>query len=107
VTINSRAKGAAGERELAAYLRDRGYEARRGQQFAGGPDSPDVIGIPGIHVEAKRCERGSLYDWLDQACADAGPSSLPLVCHRKNRRDWVAILKLDDFLTILKGRKLT
>ena len=102
MTINSRQKGKAGELELAAFLRERGYEARRGQQFSGGADSPDVIGIPGIHIEAKRTEAGSLYAWLDQAIRDAGTSKTPLVCHRRNRREWVAILRLDDFLTILK-----
>jgi hypothetical protein len=34
--INSRAKGAAGERELANYLREQGWKkARRTQQYAG------------------------------------------------------------------------
>ena len=99
--INSRAKGAAGERELAAFLRDHGYEAKRGQQFRGGSDSPDVVGLPGFHIEVKRVEKGALYDWLDQAAHDAEGKSVPLVCHRKNRRDWVAILPLDAFLKLI------
>ena len=41
--INSRAKGARYERELARYLDENGFPARRGQQFAGGSDSPDVV----------------------------------------------------------------
>ena len=45
----SRDKGKAGERELASKLREYGYDARRGVQFHGGPDSPDVVGLPGIH----------------------------------------------------------
>lgn len=96
--LNSRAKGAAAERELAAFLRERGYEARRGQQFSGGSDSPDVIGIPGWHVECKRTEKGALYDWLDQSIRDAAGMKVPVVMHRKNRREWVAILRLEDFL---------
>lgn len=101
--INSRDKGAAGERELAAKLREHGYETRRGQQFRGGSDSPDVVGVAGLHIECKRVERGALYDWLDQAVRDAGVSgATPVVMHRRSRRDWVAILRLDDFLNLLK-----
>lgn len=109
--LNSRAKGKAGELELSAYLRERGYEARRGQQFRGGGDSPDVVGIPGTHVECKRVEAGNLHDWLDQAIRDAGVSgATPVVMHRRNkprgnavtcRGEWVAILRLDDLLNLL------
>lgn len=96
--INSRAKGAAGERELANYLKERGYDARRGQQFKGGADSPDVVGLPGYHIECKRVEAGNLYNWLQQAVNDAGKGKVPLVVHRKSRKEWVAILRLDDLL---------
>ena len=41
--INSRAKGARGERQWRDELRAQGYTDKRGQQFAGGQDSPDVI----------------------------------------------------------------
>lgn len=99
MTINSRAKGKAGELELAKVLRSWGLdEARRGVQYRGSSDSPDVIGIPGVHIECKRTERGNLYAWLDQARADATPRRVPLVAHRRSRREWVAILKLEDFL---------
>jgi Holliday junction resolvase len=37
--INSN-KGARYERELARYFEENGFPARRGQQFAGGGDSP-------------------------------------------------------------------
>mgnify|MGYP007029125919 FL=1 len=52
--INSRSKGARYERELSKYLSENGFPARRGQQFAGGSDSPDVVSdeFP-FHIEAK------------------------------------------------------
>ena len=34
--MHSKQKGARGEREFAEFLRDRGIEAGRGQQFSGG-----------------------------------------------------------------------
>lgn len=71
---NSRQKGASGERELARELaRVLGCRARRGQQYSGSPDSPDVVtDIPGIHIECKRTETLRLYDALAQARRDAG-----------------------------------
>lgn len=102
--INSRAKGAAGERELAQYLRDHGFEARRGQQFHGGPGSPDVVtDLKDVHFECKRVEKGSLYDWLAQAVRDAA-GKIPVVAHRRNREEWVAILPLNDLLELVRKR---
>lgn len=100
--MNSRDKGKRGELELAKYLSDRGFLAKRGQQFHGGADSPDVAcaSLPGIHIEAKRVERGALYDWLAQAIRDAGKHKTPVVMHRKNKEEWVAILRLEDFLSL-------
>ena len=67
--VNSRNKGKAGELELAHELtRILGCEARRGQQFSGSPDSPDVMtNLPGLHIECKRVERFNLYDALAQS----------------------------------------
>ena len=46
--MNSRNKGAAGEREVAGILRGYGYKARRGQQYSGANGDADVVGLPGI-----------------------------------------------------------
>lgn len=104
MTINSRAKGAAAERELANILKERGYDARRGQQFSGlGGD--DVVGLPGFHVECKRVQAGNLYTWLDQSVRDAAGLATPIVVHRRNGREWVAILRLNDFLDLLENKR--
>ena len=104
VGVNSRNKGKRGELEMAAFLRERGFDdARRGQQFKGGAGSPDVCGIPGLHLECKRVEALQLYPALAQACRDAGDDgAIPVVLHRRSREEWVAILRADDFLTIWK-----
>jgi hypothetical protein len=95
--MNSRAKGAAAEREAAKeWARLMGCDARRGQQFSGGKDSPDVVHSAGaIHLEVKRTERGNPYDWVDQAVRDCG-GKIPLVLHRRNGREWLAIVRLND-----------
>lgn len=98
-SINSRQKGAGGERELANLLTEHGIQARRGQQHAGGVESPDVTiaaGLP-FHFECKRVQRGNPYNWLAQAANDAG-NKIPIVAHRRNGRRWIAVIFLDDFL---------
>jgi len=93
----SRDKGKRGERELAAELqRLFGVTARRGVQYRGGADSPDVItDIPDVHFEVKRTERLSLYPAMKQAACDAG-EKVPVVCHKQNRQEWLVIVRLED-----------
>jgi len=109
VAKNSRAKGCRGELEFAKVLADRKLSARRGQQFSGGTDSPDVIctSLTDIHFEVKRVEAGNLYIWLAQAIRDAGEKKVPIVAHRRNKQDWVAILPMDDLLDLLLLREGT
>lgn len=100
--MNSRAKGCRGEREWRDELRAKGFTARRGQQFAGGPDSPDVIcqELPGLHFEVKRVEAGNPYKWMAQAERDAG-SKIPIVAHKRNSCDWLVFMRASDFLSFL------
>lgn len=107
MTINSRNKGCNGEREVRDLIRAHGFAARRGQQFSGSPESPDVIhSIPGIHVEVKRVESFSLYPALDQARRDSPVGHTPTVWHRKSRREWVVVLPAEDFLTLVGGERV-
>ncbi len=100
---NSNQKGKRGEREFAAYLRGFGFEARRGQQFSGNEDSPDVIhNIPNVHFEVKRTQTLRLADAMKQASEDAGPNQVPVVAFKKNRGKWVAILPMDNFLATMQ-----
>jgi Holliday junction resolvase len=94
----SRNKGKVGERELAHELsRVFGISARRGVQFQGSPDSPDVVTeIPDLHIECKRTERFRLYEALEQAVNDCGATKIPVVFHRQNKKPWVVVVKLDD-----------
>lgn len=99
----SKEKGKAGEREVAAMLRERGFEARRGQQFAGGGDSPDVVhNIPGLHIEVKRTEKLDMYAALSQAEHDSKLLEYPVVFHRKNKRPWVIVMGAAEFLSLMK-----
>lgn len=97
MTGRSNRKGKRGELEAAAEIRRLfGTEARRGRQFQGSDDSPDVLtAIPDVHVEVKRTEVLRLHEALAQAIEDAG-TKVPLVLHRANRHPWIAVVRLDD-----------
>ncbi|MDD3370014.1 MAG: hypothetical protein PHP50_14230 [Lachnospiraceae bacterium] len=100
--MNSRAKGAAGERELSNKLKDYGYMCRRGQQYCGSNGDADVVGLPGIHIECKRVEHLNLYDAMAQSKHDAVSGEMPVVMHRKNHCDWLVTLSLDDFIALYR-----
>lgn len=101
----SREKGKRGERECAAFLSSLGWPARRGQQFKGGGDSPDVVcarlAARGVQVEVKRVEAFALYPALEQATKDAGPECDPVVFHRRSGKPWVVVLHAEAFLRLL------
>lgn len=99
----SRNKGKRGENELANILKAHGYDARRGQQFSGANGDADVVGLPGVHIEVKRTESLSLYTALEQAESDAREGEIPVVFHRRNRKRWVAIMELENFLNMYQG----
>lgn len=109
MAVNSKRKGAVGERELARKLREYGYNARRTVQYNGKAEDgeADLQGLPGIHIECKRVEKLSLYEAMAQAKRDsAGSGELPAVFHRKNNCEWVVVLTLDDFMKIYKEYEL-
>ena len=101
--MTSKRKGASGEREAAAILNEvLGTQFRRGCQYRGGPDSPDLADdIPGLHLEVKRTERLRLWEALRQAREDAGVDQVPVVIHRANRRPWVLIVEADQLIRLL------
>ena len=105
---NSRRKGCRGELELAHKLEDLlGIEARRGQQFSGGDDSPDVVhSIDGLHIECKRVEKLNIHNAVKQAIDDAG-DNVPVVMHRRNGQSWLVTLKLDDLPRLAEQIYLT
>lgn len=97
----SQAKGRAGEQELARLLRQHGYEIERGGALSFG-ERPDLMGLPGIHVECKRTERLNLDSAMAQAIRDSarfGDGS-PAVFHRRNRQPWMVTMLFEDWLRL-------
>lgn len=104
----SQAKGRRAELELAQYLQEHGCaDAKAGEPLNFGT-VPDVTGIDGLHIECKRHERLEISNWYNQAQADAQrmKDGRPAVIFRQNRKPWMIVISLSDFLEIIKNDKV-
>lgn len=94
----SQRKGRAGELELARLLQGYGCDVQPGQAVSYGA-TPDLVGLPGIHIECKRTEQLRPYDWMAQAERDAARfGGMPAVFFRRSRSPWLVVMKLGDWL---------
>lgn len=99
---NSRQKGKAGELEAAHFLTSLFHQpVRRGQQFRGGAESPDVVGLDGLHIEVKRVQKLNLDAAMEQAAREAATDEVAVVLHRTNRKKWKVSFYADDLLRLL------
>jgi hypothetical protein len=109
----SKAKGDRFERELATYINESvGTNAVRaplsggGSVFASG--GADLLGVPGMFIEAKRVERLNFHDAIRQAernKAATGCPDIPVVINRKNHQttgESLCVLRLDDLLNLYR-----
>ena len=97
----SQRKGRAGELELARLLQEYGYNVEPGRAVSYG-STPDIVGLPGVHIECKRAEQLRPYSWLEQAERDAVRfgDGLPAVLFRRSRSPWLVVMKLGDWLEL-------
>lgn len=99
---SQRTKGAAGEREVCAILRDTlGVDAHRNlsQTRDGGTD----IAVGNFRIECKRRARiGGIYDWMAQSEASCTePGQIPVVMARADGHGWIAMVRLNDFCRLM------
>lgn len=100
--MNSKAKGNAGEREAVAFLREHGFtDAKRGQQYHGGLNSPDVTGVLGWHLEIKRTEQLRLRDAVAQAEGDSRGGRW-CIMHRWSHGRWLALVPAEHWLDLVR-----
>lgn len=108
----SKIKGKVGESEIVEIvtleLALQEGQVRRGDQSFGAHVEPDVVGVPGWWIEVKREQRPSFGAWLTQLAEHlrkARSKALPLLVWRRDReRTWWAVLRLVDFLAVLRER---
>lgn len=103
---SSQRKGRAGELELVDLLRAQGFsDARPGKPQSYG-EEPDIVGLPGVHVECKRVERLNVGEAMDQTIRDAErfQDGSPTLFHRRNRQPWLVTMRFSDWLQLyLRG----
>lgn len=101
---SSQRKGADGERELARIMAGYGYDLRRGGSLSFG-EAPDLVGLPGIHIEVKRVERLNVPEAMLQAERDSKrlQDGAPAVFHRRSRSPWLVTMKLEDWMKLYRG----
>lgn len=105
--MNSKDKGKRGERHVAKILREHGYDAKRGVQYQGSPDSPDVVGLPGVHIEVKFTEHLNIWNALAQSERDAGADEMPIVIFKRNRSKVYVAMSFEDYIALYKAWERT
>ena len=101
--INSRAKGARGERQWRDEIRAAGWQAERGQQFAGGAWSPDVRTDLPFHFEVKCVEKLNMDNAIAQAVRDSANGERPwAVAHKKNCGDWHVTISAETLFNLCR-----
>ena len=108
--VNSKAKGKRAELAIAHYFQGHGFpDAHRTAQVMGKTGScADVEGVPGIHIEVKHNEHLNVWDAIDQAVRDSeanGNGNIPTVFHKKNGKEWLVTMRLDDWFGLYERWK--
>jgi hypothetical protein len=98
----SRAKGARFENVIAKEINEAcdGADAKRGFQFRGGDNVPDVE-CPLLHIECKRGKRPNPRAALAQAIEGCPKGKLPIALIRDDRRETFAVMLWEDVLSFL------
>lgn len=98
----SRNKGAAAERELAQILSDElGFVVKR--KLGQARDSGDDIQVGKFRIEAKRRETLALPAWCRQIEEHCQEGEVAIVAYRQNGQPWRIVMKLEDFLPLMRG----
>lgn len=99
----SKRKGSGGELELVHLLNSKyGCHVGRGHVYY---HEPDIIGLPGIHIEVKRVEHLNIIAAMEQAKKESKEKDggVPTVFHRRNRGEWLVTMRLKDYMPMYKA----
>ena len=99
----SQRKGRNAELELCRILQEYGYDVQPGRAVSYG-STPDISGLPGVHVECKRAEQLRIQDWIRQSERDAArfKDGAPAVFFRRSRSPWLVVMKLEDWIRLYR-----
>ena len=105
--VNSRNKGKDFENKVSQLIRLRNFEARRGQQYEGSSDSPDVVSNLPFGIECKAVENLNVQKAYEQSLKDAHEDEIPIVVHKKKNKEILVSLSFKEFLDIIKFIELS
>lgn len=101
---NNRERGKRGERDARDAIRSvwglRG--SYRAAQSAGSL-SADLGGTGDLHVEVKLRKSLAVYEFIEQAVRDAKDVKVPVVLMRRDRDEWLVMLRMSDTLRFIKA----
>lgn len=102
----SRNKGKGFERDCANKIKKRGFDCRRGQQFRGGSDSPDIVSesLSEFNFECKAREQLNLWETYEKCLAEA-PGKVPVTIWKKNHKVPLVIMEFHDWMDLLQFAK--
>ena len=105
---SSKRKGKNGELECSRLFQEHGFATHRTVQYNGRSPAgaADLVGVPGLWIEAKRREKMALYDWIGQTEHDHTPGTLPVVFHRSNNHPWLVSMTAETFFELFKNSDL-
>lgn len=96
---NSIEKGRRAERDAAKLIGSTLgplSSARRGRQYKGTEDSPDIAdALPGFNVEVKWREKVRLFAWWNKHLGECG-GERPALMLTKNREPWLFVIRPED-----------
>lgn len=97
----AREKGSRFERELSKLFNEHGFNTHRGYVFH---KQSDVVGLLGIHVEAKAKERMNAWDALGQAISESEKrkDGMPTVFWKRSRKGIMVCMRFDDWMKLYK-----
>lgn len=99
--LRQRQRGAETEREVCKIVTEKtGWQTNRilGQARDGGAD----IRLARWVLEVKRRKSIAVYEWVDQVSKAAAPYEVPVVVCRGDKREFLVIQRLDDWLDLVK-----
>ena len=107
MTSPSKAKGSKFERELAQYLRERGFGKAQRRYGAGAQfDTGDITGVRDVVIEAKCVKSITLAAFMDETEAEKLNAKADLgLCVIKRSRQPIekayAVMSLEEIVTLL------
>ena len=102
----SRDKGKRGERKTANEIKESFpwlTDVKRGlQSRGGGAEAPDVVGVPGLHIEVKTGKLPNPRAALSQAKKDCAGVTYPVAVIRDNRQQPFVVMDWSDFRAVIE-----